>query len=70
MDARAANDPLSEREREVLHLAGEGMSTTAIAERLHLSPGTVRNYLSEAMEKLNASNRTEAAQIARLNGWL
>lgn len=70
MDASATNDPLSEREREVLRLAGEGVSTAAIAERLHLSPGTVRNYLSEAMEKLNASNRTEAARIARSNGWL
>jgi two-component system response regulator DesR len=70
MDAWATNDPLSEREREVLRLAGEGASTATIAARLHLSPGTVRNYLSEAMEKLNASNRTEAAQLARSNGWL
>lgn len=70
MDAGATNDPLSEREREVLRLAGEGASTATIAARLHLSPGTVRNYLSEAMEKLNASNRTEAAQLARSNGWL
>lgn len=70
MDAWAANDPLSAREREVLRLAGEGASTSAIAEQLHLSPGTVRNYLSEAMDKLDAPNRTKAARIARSKGWL
>jgi two-component system response regulator DesR len=70
MDAWATNDPLSEREREVLRLAGEGASTATIAARLHLSPGTVRNYLSTAMEKLDASNRTEAAQLAHSKGWL
>jgi len=63
-------DPLNDRERQVLRLAGEGRSSGEIAETLHLSSGTVRNYLSEAIGKLGASNRIEAARIARQNGWL
>lgn len=63
-------DPLTDRERQVLRLAGEGMSGAGIAAILHLSEGTVRNYLSEAISKLGARNRVEAARIARRNGWL
>ena len=63
-------DPLTDRERQVLRYAGEGDSGAEIAERLSLSEGTVRNYLSEAISKLGASNRTEAARIARQKGWL
>ncbi len=63
-------DPLTERERQVLRLAGEGMASTDIAVELSLSEGTVRNYLSEAMSKLGAANRVEAARIARSKGWL
>jgi two-component system response regulator DesR len=63
-------DPLTERERAVLRLAAEGRSNRAIASELDLSPGTVRNYLSEAAQKLGAANRIEAARIARTNGWL
>lgn len=63
-------DPLTERERAVLRLAGEGLSSQDIAERLHLSNGTVRNYLSEAIGKLGASNRVEAHRLARQKGWL
>lgn len=63
-------DPLTNRERQVLRLAGEGLGNAAIAERLHLSEGTVRNYLSEAIGKLGAANRTEAARLARRQGWL
>jgi two-component system response regulator DesR len=63
-------DPLTDRERQVLRLAGEGMSSTRIASELHLSEGTVRNYLSEAISKLGAENRVEAARIARQKGWL
>jgi two-component system response regulator DesR len=63
-------DPLTDRERQVLRYAGEGDSGAEIAERLSLSEGTVRNYLSEAIGKLGASNRTEAARIARQKGWL
>jgi two-component system response regulator DesR len=63
-------DPLTDRERQVLRYAGEGAGGAEIAERLRLSEGTVRNYLSEAISKLGASNRTEAARIARQKGWL
>lgn len=63
-------DPLTERERQVLRLAGEGLSGASIAEQLHLSEGTVRNYLSEAIHKLGAANRIEAARLARRQGWL
>jgi two-component system response regulator DesR len=63
-------DPLTDRERQVLRLAGEGMSSGDIAAELNLSEGTVRNYLSEAISKLGAGNRVEAARIARTKGWL
>lgn len=63
-------DPLTERERQVVRLAGEGVAGAEIAEKLGLSEGTVRNYLSEAISKLGASNRVEAARIARAKGWL
>jgi two-component system, NarL family, response regulator DesR len=63
-------DPLTERERQVLRLAGQGRSGSEIAGALHLTEGTVRNYLSEAIGKLGASNRVEAARIARQKGWL
>lgn len=63
-------DPLSDRERQILQRAGEGRSSADIAAELHLSEGTVRNYLSEAIAKLGAANRTEAARIARTRGWL
>lgn len=63
-------DPLSERERQVLRLAGEGLSSADIAARLNLSQGTVRNYLSEAIGKLGVGNRIEAWRLARQNGWL
>ncbi len=63
-------DPLSDRERQVLRLAGEGMTGSRIARELHLSEGTVRNYLSEAVGKLGAANRVEAARLAREKGWL
>lgn len=70
MDAWGEPDPLTDRERQVLRLAGEGMRSGDIAEQLTLSQGTVRNYLSEAISKLGAANRTEAARIARAKGWL
>jgi two-component system, NarL family, response regulator DesR len=63
-------DPLTERERQVLRLAGEGLAGDAIARQLDLSEGTVRNYLSEAIGKLGAKNRVEAARLARQKGWL
>ena len=63
-------DPLTERERQILWRAGEGRSSADIAAELNLSEGTVRNYLSEAMSKLGAANRIEAARLARARGWL
>jgi two-component system, NarL family, response regulator DesR len=69
-EAWAEPDPLSDRERQVLRLAGEGLPTARIAAELHLSEGTVRNYLSEAIGKLGAANRIEAARTARRYGWL
>ena len=63
-------DPLTERERQVLKLAGDGIANAEIGRRLHLAEGTVRNYLSEAIHKLNADNRIEAWRIARDQGWL
>jgi two-component system response regulator DesR len=68
--AWSEHDPLSERERAVLRLAGDGATSAVIAERLNLSEGTVRNYLSEAIGKLGAANRVEAARLARERGWL
>jgi len=63
-------DPLTDKERKALRLAGEGLRTAQIGEKLFLSEGTVRNYLSEAIAKLNATNRIDAARIARQKGWL
>jgi two-component system response regulator DesR len=63
-------DPLTDRERQVLRLAAEGHSSARIAAELHLSEGTVRNYLSEAISKLGAENRVDAGRIARQKGWL
>ncbi|MBQ5962622.1 response regulator transcription factor [Massilia sp. ZL223] len=64
------SDPLTERERQVLRLAGEGRSSADIARQVHLSEGTVRNYLSEAISKVGAGNRVEAYRMARDAGWL
>jgi two-component system, NarL family, response regulator DesR len=69
-EAWTDEDPLNDRERQVLRLAAEGMTSADIAEKIHLSEGTVRNYLSEAISKTGAGNRVEAARIARLKGWL
>ena len=66
----AEDDPLSDRERQILKRAGEGRSSSEIATDLRLSEGTVRNYLSEAITKLGATNRIDAASIARTRGWL
>ena len=64
------NNPLTERERHVLAAATGGASISEIASSLSLSEGTVRNYLSVAIQKLNAHNRVEAAHIAEQKGWL
>lgn len=64
------NNPLTERERTVLAAATNGASIAEIAQSLFLSEGTVRNYLSVAMQKVGAKNRTEAARMAEQKGWL
>jgi two-component system response regulator DesR len=66
----AGDNPLSPRERDVLAAAADGSTATDIAGRLHLSEGTVRNYLSEAISKIGGRNRVDAARIARAKGWL
>lgn len=64
------DSPLTPRETEVLQLAAEGADARELAARLHLSAGTVRNYLSAAVAKLNGRNRVDAIRIARVAGWL
>jgi two-component system response regulator DesR len=63
-------DPLTDRERQVLRMAADGRTGAEMALALQLSEGTVRNYLSEAISKLGARNRVEAARLAREKGWL
>jgi two-component system response regulator DesR len=70
IDAWSDADPLNDRERQVLRLAGEGLSAGEIAARLSLSQGTVRNYLSAVIGKLGVGNRIEAYRLARQKGWL
>jgi len=67
---RAIDPQLTDRERRVLRLAGEGRTASEIAEQLGLSHGTVRNYLSECIGKLGVANRIEAYRLARQKGWL
>jgi two-component system, NarL family, response regulator DesR len=66
----AGANPLTEREREVLRLAADGNSSNEIASKLHLSYGTVRNYMSEILSKLSAKNRIEAISMAEEKGWI
>jgi len=70
LEAWGEADPLNDRERKVLRLAGSGMGANEIAAQLNLSHGTVRNYLSEAIGKLGVGNRIEAYRLAREKGWL
>ncbi|MFP7761207.1 DNA-binding response regulator [Marisediminicola sp. LYQ134] len=62
--------PLTDRELDALRVSQSTRSVQEIADRLHLAPGTVRNYLSAAMTKLDASSRHEAADIAWQHGWI
>ncbi len=66
----SGDSPLTERETEVLREASDGASVAAIASRLHLSQGTVRNHLSAAIGKTGAANRAEAVREAERQGWL
>ena len=63
-------DPLTDKERKALKLASDGLKTSDIAKQLFISEGTTRNYLSDAIAKLNATNRVDAARIAKQKGWL
>jgi len=64
------NNPLSERETEVLRLVKDGLATREISKVLFLTKGTVRNYLSSAIQKLEAESRQQAVNIAMEKGWL
>ncbi|TYL55207.1 response regulator transcription factor [Nocardioides sp. BGMRC 2183] len=64
------DNPLTDRERDVLRAALDGSPVSTIAGSLHLSPGTVRNYLSSAIGKTATSTRVEAARVAQQRGWL
>lgn len=66
----AGPNPLSPRERDVLAAAADGATISDVADRLHLSEGTVRNYLSAAIRKTAARNRIEAVRTAERQGWL
>lgn len=70
LNSLGEQDPLTDKERQALRLAAEGKSTQDIATALYIAEGTARNYLSEAISKLNAANRIDAARIARQKGWL
>lgn len=70
VSAWGGSDPLTDREREVLRKVGEGLPNSEIAQKLHLAEGTVRNYLSSAIVKLGARNRTEAYAKAQDMGYL
>lgn len=71
LEASVIDDsPLTERELDVLRETQDGHSVKQIAARLHLAPGTVRNYLSSAMQKTHTSSRQDAARHARSRGWL
>ncbi|MFC5143995.1 response regulator transcription factor [Streptomyces aureoversilis] len=66
----AGPNPLTRRERDVLAAAVDGATVADIAAKVHLSPATVRNYLSAAIGKTHTRNRMEAVRAARQNGWL
>ncbi|WHY73921.1 response regulator transcription factor [Fictibacillus enclensis] len=67
---RGESNPLTEREREVLRLVGEGKTAKEISNELFLSAGTVRNYISEILAKLQVKSRIEAITLAEEKGWM
>lgn len=70
MSAYQIDNPLTEREQDVLRLAAEGKTYKEISKQLFLSAGTVRNYMSEALSKMDAKNKIEAIRVAREKGWI
>jgi two-component system response regulator DesR len=67
---RAGANPLTDRELELLRLVSTGASTASMAATMFLTTGTVRNYLSNAMAKMNAATRADAVARAREAGWM
>jgi two-component system response regulator DesR len=67
---KAPPSPLTQHERAVLQLTAHGLRSWEIANRLHLSPGTVRNYVSAAIRKTGAHTRIEALRVADEAGWI
>ncbi|MBS4202235.1 response regulator transcription factor [Bacillus sp. FJAT-49732] len=70
MNSYKEDNPLTEREQEILKLAAEGKTGKEISNILFLSQGTVRNYMSEILQKLNSKNKIEAISIAQEKGWI
>lgn len=70
MNSYHQDNPLTEREVEVLRLAAQGKTSKEISETLYLSSGTVRNYMSEINQKLDAKNKIEAIATAEEKGWI
>lgn len=70
MNSYHEDNPLTEREREVLQLAANGKTAKEIGAELYLSAGTVRNYMSEILQKVEAKNKVEAIAVCREKGWL
>ena len=64
------DNPLTERELEILRLSAEGKTAKEIGKQLYLSAGTVRNYMSEVLQKMEAKNKIEAIARAREKGWI
>ncbi len=67
---RREKNPLTEREMEVLEYLAEGMTTQAIVDKVYLSPGTVRNYISSILSKTGAQSRIEAVNVAKRHQWM
>ncbi|SCW86034.1 two component transcriptional regulator, LuxR family [Paenibacillus tianmuensis] len=68
-EADGEENPLTEREQEVLHLIADGKNTKEIASQLYITTGTVRNYISVILDKLGVSNRIEAIMRFKEKGW-
>ncbi|KKI89864.1 transcriptional regulatory protein DesR [Bacillus sp. SA1-12] len=68
-DIYSEQNPLTEREREVLELVADGLNTKEIADHLSIKTGTVRNYISTILEKLDVKNRIEAITQSKEKGW-
>ncbi|OEH92097.1 response regulator transcription factor [Bacillus solimangrovi] len=68
-DFYSSDNPLSKREREVLELVADGNDTKEIADKLSIKTGTVRNYISTILEKLEVKNRIEAITQSKERGW-